>query len=73
MTEKGADETTAEVGPWPKRAAAGFRVPDPVVVDGCEVCASHMDAIRLSRERGDLSAVTDGRVLLQRHLDGGHG
>ena len=47
----------------------GFPLPDPVAADGCTACASHSESIRTARRQGNQSAVTDHRVLMQRHID----
>ena len=50
----------------------GFPVPDPVGVPGCAVCDAHLRTIAHSRREHQLTALSDSRVLMARHLDEGH-
>jgi len=51
----------------------GFPLPDPVAKPGCQTCGSYKKSIKDARRKGNESAVTDWRVLMQRHIDAGHG
>lgn len=73
--DKAVSGANAEESPTPgpnPPIAPGFPLPAPVPIPGCEVCAAYVVAIDGKKRAGELSAMTDCRVLMGRHIEAEH-